>query len=756
MFTAFSGKAKVWFEGTFDNEVPIWGEFVKVFNEDYKPVGYNEDKLCEFYSTKRSDDEDPIEYLDKMVRLRNEIDPKPTDRSVVACVKKGLRGIYSSAVINIEELSELRSTLSKLMKTYEEGDQFRKQTKTTVPTNQKLLNTTTQRPSQPAQQEKLAMRPNVTSKPASEFKLTCYNCDRVGHLSKYCPEPYDQNKVNQHFANVYNARNPRPSNNYQRNNAWPPNRSNQNGRPNHQYNLRGDPTPPVGTSEQSTVASTNIARQNMYKRNRQWRNRQPSYRETTQKAQNSMENLRVCTLPSLEIVIGGRKTEALVDTGGVYSLMSIDMVIALGLDLTPTTLQLKGVGDSDVGVIGRVIGVPVLFDRYVVEMPFVVVHALLPHVILGVDFVEATNLVIHTHSGKVQFFVKLSVKGKSPCSDSEFEESVRKGERPAYRIRHATQAEKKFIKEGQFAHFPRRTSMERQQYSEVSLRRCPPQRRQPRESIATALRSAQPPTRAHDQIDDPWYDEGTWWSTEVDTNARAKAFGPKPTYGSSHGYTQIPAYTEQKVTLSTRHIPPGLKYVRSSPIALELNLLVIPGIVDIRSAFVKVVVRNQTPYDITVTPNSDIAIFEDFDGDLVEINRREPSPADINCFNQRFDNIPGLANQSPTINECRPQVVDSVEEYMKHFNIGEQVEPNQLRQLTDSLVEYRDRFVLEGDQLGQVTIEEHHINTDDHPPVSCAPYRVSAFERKAIEEQVQSMLEQGIIEPIISEWASPL
>ena len=465
-------------------------------------------------------------------------------------------------------------------------------------------------------------------------------------------------------------------------------------------------------------------------------------------------------------------------------------------------------------------------------MPFVVVHTLLPHVILGVDFIEATNLVIHSQSGKMQFFVKRSITGKSPCSDSEFEESVKKGERPPYRMRHATQAEKKYLSEGTNAYIRRRTPAERASYTEANLKaECRQQPKHPNEPIRTALKSAQPHVRANkqlkkfeemvrnsellpkerqrtmpanynqiarpgyaDRIDDTWYDEGTWCSTEYErmerrardeeemnrvwsrrkpvnlcdperladepsrdyTKTRQRIIGPKPTNASSRKPTQIPAYMDMKVTLATYDRLRGLKYVHSSQDAIDMRLIVVPGIVEIKSSFVEIVIRNRNAYDITVTPDMDLAVFEDIEGDLVEINPRKPSPADINCFNQRFDNIPGLAQ--PTINDnvFQKQVVDSVEEYMKHFNIGEQVQPEERQQLTEFLVEYRDRFVLEGDRLGQVTVEEHHINTGDNPPVNSAPYRVSAFERKAIEEQVQSMLDQGIIEPIISEWASPV
>ena len=461
--TAFTDKAKTWFEGQYDGEIPEWDDFECRFNDNYQTTGYNHRKLCEFYLREQQEGENPIEYLDQLIKLRNEITPKPTDSEVVARAKRGVTGRYTAAVINIEDLKELRSTLNKMVEAFGEKDKQRK-------TQSKPVTTTAgaQKPSQPAQNVKYTSRPTISAQPPKEFKITCYNCDRVGHYSKQCPEPKDVNKITQNFANVQNARNPYPRENLYRNEWRPPNRQNQYNQSSQGYNQWVPPEPIAGPSGQPSNALVPTAQQNMFSRDRR-RRQQPKHDKMVEQAQKSYENLRICTLPTLDIVIGGQKTEALVDTGGAYSLMSIDLVIALGLELSSTELRLRGVGDSEIGVVGRALRVPVLFDRYVVEVPFVVVHTLLPHVILGVDFIEATNLVIHSQSGKMQFFVKRSITGKSPCSDSELEESVKKGERPPYRMRHATQAEKKYLSEGTNAYIRRRTPAERASYTEANL-----------------------------------------------------------------------------------------------------------------------------------------------------------------------------------------------------------------------------------------------------------------------------------------------
>lgn len=58
--------------------------------------------------------------------------------------------------------------------------------------------------------------------------------------------------------------------------------------------------------------------------------------------------------------------------------------------------------------------------------------------------------------------------------------------------------------------------------------------------------------------------------------------------------------------------------------------------------------------------------------------------------------------------------------------------------------------------LKSATVAEHHINTENHQPVRSAPYRVSPKEREAIRNQVDEMLQAGIIEPSSSPWSSPV
>lgn len=71
----------------------------------------------------------------------------------------------------------------------------------------------------------------------------------------------------------------------------------------------------------------------------------------------------------------------------------------------------------------------------------------------------------------------------------------------------------------------------------------------------------------------------------------------------------------------------------------------------------------------------------------------------------------------------------------------------------DALV--KKYFELQGDKIGCTSLVEHKIVTDSEP-IKQRAYRVSPAMQRHIDEAVQSMLEEGVIEPSQSAWSSPV
>ena len=67
---------------------------------------------------------------------------------------------------------------------------------------------------------------------------------------------------------------------------------------------------------------------------------------------------------------------------------------------------------------------------------------------------------------------------------------------------------------------------------------------------------------------------------------------------------------------------------------------------------------------------------------------------------------------------------------------------------------YTDVFALTSSELGTTSITEHSIDTGDHPPI-CQPLRRMPFSlRPQVDKMLQEMLNQGVIQPSSSPWAS--
>lgn len=81
---------------------------------------------------------------------------------------------------------------------------------------------------------------------------------------------------------------------------------------------------------------------------------------------------------------------------------------------------------------------------------------------------------------------------------------------------------------------------------------------------------------------------------------------------------------------------------------------------------------------------------------------------------------------------------------------------DQQHQLHNLLLEFQDIFSRGPHDLGRTGVTKHKINTGDAPPVRQHPRRLPFAQREEAFKAVEEMHAQGIIEPSISPWASPV
>ena len=80
----------------------------------------------------------------------------------------------------------------------------------------------------------------------------------------------------------------------------------------------------------------------------------------------------------------------------------------------------------------------------------------------------------------------------------------------------------------------------------------------------------------------------------------------------------------------------------------------------------------------------------------------------------------------------------------------------QKHQLKELLLQNGDLFALDPSELGVTNVVQHTINTGDNTPIRQQARRIPFALRSKVDNMTEEMLEQGIIQPSQSPWASPI
>ena len=78
------------------------------------------------------------------------------------------------------------------------------------------------------------------------------------------------------------------------------------------------------------------------------------------------------------------------------------------------------------------------------------------------------------------------------------------------------------------------------------------------------------------------------------------------------------------------------------------------------------------------------------------------------------------------------------------------------QQIRELVIEFGNLFAVSSTELGRTTVVEHSISTGDHSPVRQAPRQVPFSLRGKVIQLIDEMLEQEVIVPSSSPWASPI
>ncbi|GBM73771.1 Transposon Ty3-I Gag-Pol polyprotein [Araneus ventricosus] len=89
--------------------------------------------------------------------------------------------------------------------------------------------------------------------------------------------------------------------------------------------------------------------------------------------------------------------------------------------------------------------------------------------------------------------------------------------------------------------------------------------------------------------------------------------------------------------------------------------------------------------------------------------------------------------------------------------LGAELTSFEKEELLHLLEEFGDIFgINKKSRKSRCNSVKHRIETSDNAPIKQRPYRTSATERRAIENEVQRMLKEDVIQPSDSPWSSPV
>ena len=115
--------------------------------------------------------------------------------------------------------------------------------------------------------------------------------------------------------------------------------------------------------------------------------------------------------------------------------------------------------------------------------------------------------------------------------------------------------------------------------------------------------------------------------------------------------------------------------------------------------------------------------------------------------------------QSPeVVRVCQTNNVSKsrCQELGSQLQIGNACDEEEKLKVKELLLQYHDIFALCDEELGETDIVTHSIDTGMSPPVKSTPRRLPYALRKELEEELETLLRTGCVEPSVSPYSSPL
>lgn len=100
-------------------------------------------------------------------------------------------------------------------------------------------------------------------------------------------------------------------------------------------------------------------------------------------------------------------------------------------------------------------------------------------------------------------------------------------------------------------------------------------------------------------------------------------------------------------------------------------------------------------------------------------------------------------------------ITNENDNFLKNFTLTH-LNDKQIKEVSELLIEYKDIFANDMSQLGSCSLIQHRIKLIDDVPVRQKPYRVPYHLKTEMKNQLNELLDAGIIQPSTSSYAAPV
>ena len=130
-------------------------------------------------------------------------------------------------------------------------------------------------------------------------------------------------------------------------------------------------------------------------------------------------------------------------------------------------------------------------------------------------------------------------------------------------------------------------------------------------------------------------------------------------------------------------------------------------------------------------------------------------PKTVNFSNLNFEPIIKENTSIQTFNKENTSQFDRQNEIINQLRT-DHLNEEEKELITQICLEFSDIFYLEGDHLTFTNEIKHSIQTKDAKPIYTKSYRYPQVHKEEVKTQISKMLDQGIIQPSVSPWSSPV